>query len=305
MVNAQSTQVRSGARWVRRSGFITMGVVLVAMMATARPAAAGGRAKLSRDLQVLLATNSQESTDVILCGTTEFVARIAQRHGASIRRRLATCAVLTVSASGLRSLADDAEVGAVTGDGEMRSQLALVTESTGAADAWAGEIAQLGAVIGKGIGVAIIDSGVDAHTALAGRIVASVDFTRRTTKPLDEWGHGTHVAGIVAAGAPKVDSGDDQQADLVEIISSDDPGLALYGERGYALTWTQLRIYTSQHPEVRVAYVRGNQWVSVRHASDRPELVEPVPVWREKLLLFRPVDLESPERCVPLFGPAR
>ena len=36
-----------------------------------------------------------------------------------------------------------------------------------------------------------------------------------------------------------------------------------------------------------------------------PELVEPVPVWREKLQLFRAVDLDSPERCVPLFGPAR
>jgi hypothetical protein len=97
----------------------------------------------------------------------------------------------------------------------------------------------------------------------------------------------------------------DEQADLVRIISTDDPGLGLYADRGYALTWTQLRIYLSDHPDVRITYARGNERVALRHAADRPELVEPVPLWREKLLLFRAVDLESPERCVPLFGPAR
>lgn len=97
----------------------------------------------------------------------------------------------------------------------------------------------------------------------------------------------------------------DEQADLVRIISTDDPGLDRYAERRYALTWTQARIYLSEHPEVRIAYARGNEVVALRHAADRPELVEAVPLWREKLLLFRAVDLSSPERCVPVFGPAR
>jgi hypothetical protein len=97
----------------------------------------------------------------------------------------------------------------------------------------------------------------------------------------------------------------DEQSDLVQIIRSNDPGLAAYGERGYALTFTQLRIYLSDRPDVQLTYERGNELVSLRRASDRPELVEPVPLWREKLLLFRAVDLRSPERCVPLFGPAR
>jgi hypothetical protein len=97
----------------------------------------------------------------------------------------------------------------------------------------------------------------------------------------------------------------DEQADLVEIISTDDPGLAGYADNQYALTWTQLRTYLSDRPDVRITYVRGNATVSLQHASDRPELVEPVPIWREKLLLFRAVDLSSPERCRPLFGPVR
>jgi hypothetical protein len=97
----------------------------------------------------------------------------------------------------------------------------------------------------------------------------------------------------------------DEQGDLVRIISTDDRGLARYAERDYALTWTQLRIYLSDHPDARITYARGNGRVSLRRASDRPELVEGVPPWREKLQLFRAVDLRSPERCVPLFGPAR
>ena len=105
-------------------------------------------------------------------------------------------------------MANDLEIGALSGDGELRSQLANATESTGAAAAWAGEIAKMGAVLGRGIGVAIIDSGIDRHTALAGRVVASVDFTRGNGTGLDQYGHGTHVAGIVAAAAPANDTGE-------------------------------------------------------------------------------------------------
>ena len=104
----------------------------------------------------------------------------------------------------------------------------------------------------------------------------------------------------------------DEQADLVEIVDTDDPGLVRYGAHGYALTWTQLRTYLADHPDVRITYAAGQRARgAARHASDRPELVAPVPVWQEKLLLFRAVDLESPERCVPvvrartLTGPVR
>ncbi len=96
-----------------------------------------------------------------------------------------------------------------------------------------------------------------------------------------------------------------EQEDPVEIISSNDPHLVRYAERGYALTWRQLRIYLADRPDVRITYQRGAEVVALQHASDRPALVEPVPVWQDKVQLFRAVDLTSPERCVPTFGPAR
>jgi hypothetical protein len=45
--------------------------------------------------------------------------------------------------------------------------------------------------------------------------------------------------------------------------------------------------------------------VTLQRADDRPELVAPVPTWREKLQVYRAVDLTTPERCQPGYGPAR
>ena len=53
---------------------------------------------------------------------------------------------------------------------------------------------------GAGVVVAVVDSGVDlAHEDLAGRLVPGRDVVDDDDDPQDENGHGTHVAGIVAA----------------------------------------------------------------------------------------------------------
>jgi hypothetical protein len=97
----------------------------------------------------------------------------------------------------------------------------------------------------------------------------------------------------------------DEQADLVEIVSSSDPGLAAYAANEHALTWSQLRSYLADHPAVQLTYRRDGHVVALARADVDPELVEPLPTWREKLQLFRAVDLTEPERCLPSFGAAR
>lgn len=54
--------------------------------------------------------------------------------------------------------------------------------------------------LGKGVGVAIVDTGIGLHkdfTEGGNRVIAFRDFINRKTEPYDDNGHGTHVAGII------------------------------------------------------------------------------------------------------------
>ena len=53
----------------------------------------------------------------------------------------------------------------------------------------------------NGIGIAIVDSGISPTVDFVGRISAFYDFTRGgiATTPVDPYGHGTHVAGIIGS----------------------------------------------------------------------------------------------------------
>lgn len=52
---------------------------------------------------------------------------------------------------------------------------------------------------GSDIVVAVLDSGIDAHPELSGRILPGINVPDGTTSTIDECNHGTHVAGIIAA----------------------------------------------------------------------------------------------------------
>src|SRR5439155_3802161 len=68
-------------------------------------------------------------------------------------------------------------------------------------------VAAPGSVNGDGIVVALIDSGISPNADLPlSRIAAFYDFTRLTNgqpsrpQPYDDFGHGTHVAGLLGSG---------------------------------------------------------------------------------------------------------
>ena len=64
-----------------------------------------------------------------------------------------------------------------------------------------GDAAQAAGYTGRGVTIAVVDSGIDPHpdfTRPTSRIVAWYDAVNHEPDPYDDHGHGTHVAGIAA-----------------------------------------------------------------------------------------------------------
>lgn len=60
-----------------------------------------------------------------------------------------------------------------------------------------GNIFKEGCYTGKGVTVAVLDTGVSSHPDLSGRIVGFADFVNNRHIMYDDCGHGTHVCGII------------------------------------------------------------------------------------------------------------
>src|SRR5687768_17117537 len=145
---------------------------LFAVGVTCIGAVEGGprRARLSKDLRDRVASGRQAPVDVILSASEAEIQSIAARHGVRIKKVLRGAAVLEATDAQLDALSRDPGVSHLSGDAPVRRTMAVAAESIGAVQVWEGAAALRG-YDGKGIGVAVIDSGVARHPSLRGRVV--------------------------------------------------------------------------------------------------------------------------------------
>jgi serine protease AprX len=183
---------------------LAIGLILGVSLSTAHPYGQRGPT-LSDDLKLALARG--ERVRVIVQGEEDALRGLRLRLGRGLRRQLAGALSLEITGQELSALRSDSKVAHISGDLPVVADVAIVNKVTNAEKVWEGTRGLLGLLAtpgysGRGVGVAVIDSGIAAHAALNGRVVARVNLV--STEPGasgDPFGHGTHVAGLIGGSA--------------------------------------------------------------------------------------------------------
>src|SRR5712692_5870774 len=188
--------------WGRRLALLTLITLLAAGLAFA-----DGNHKLSKDLDALKGGHNGATVDVIIqFNQTPTAAhhQKVQNKGGVLKTKLDFIkgAHYSVPVEALDALADDPDVAYISPNRKLRGAMDPVVTAVNA------DIATSQGWDGTGVGVAIIDSGVGTVDDLnsdgnsnPSRVVYSESFVPGDSSTTDVYGHGTHVAGIVAGNA--------------------------------------------------------------------------------------------------------
>lgn len=98
-----------------------------------------------------------------------------------------------IDAKKLESLVQNKDVKKVWFDREIRAVLDMASPTVHSPTLWNSNIT------GKGVVVAVLDTGIHDHPDLSGRVIAFKDFIKQKNELYDDNGHGTHVAGDIAS----------------------------------------------------------------------------------------------------------
>lgn len=156
---------------------------------------------LSDDVKQALARG--ERVRVIVQAEEGTLLSLRTRHGWGLRRSLAGALALDLTAQDARALRSDSRVAHISGDLPVVADNAYVNKVTSAERVWEGTGGLLGlfstpGYTGEGIGVAVVDSGIADHSAVANRVVARVNLVSHEPGVTgDPFGHGTHIAGLI------------------------------------------------------------------------------------------------------------
>ncbi|HEY3063766.1 MAG TPA: S8 family peptidase [Chloroflexota bacterium] len=170
--------------------------------------------------------------------------RVRSQGGAVVSTsNLIGATVADLTPAQIRALVVDSSVGRIHFDAEVSATAISPDDSSGtpivypqtigAPEAWKdGET-------GTGVTVAVLDSGIDNNPAFGARVQARTDLIDPTHPAQgDPAGHGTHVAGIIAAGRNSVAPGLAPDANLVSVRVLDAQGHSRVSTVIHGLEWT-------------------------------------------------------------------
>ena len=183
---------------------LALAIAIIGTSALGIRGADGGRAHLSDDLLGHLAKRTGARTRVIVHGDAAALSALTTKHHVQVLRSLDGAAVIAASSAELDELAADPAYDHLSGDPLVKVGMSISNQATAADQVRAGVgrgllgIGGIPGVNGQGIGVAVVDSGISPHAALVNKVVANVSLITGDPSVADAYGHGTHVAGIIA-----------------------------------------------------------------------------------------------------------
>jgi serine protease AprX len=208
----------------------------------ARAARAERVTRVSEELKGKLAAPGAGDLDVIVTYHSQpgTLARTrAERAGGVVARSFERvhAQALRVPARAIEELANDPDVAWVSLDAPIHGSLDQARQTAGLPDPATTSSPWTGA----GVTVAVVDSGIAAHADLD-NLLAAVDFTdsSRSGEWHDGWGHGTHVAGILAGSGAESSGtyrGIAPGANLISLRVLDDQGVGSTSDAIAAIEW--------------------------------------------------------------------
>jgi serine protease AprX len=198
-------KVRTVARWFDRLAAAGVAAVLaLALVPSAGAQGNGTAAKFSSEVVDKIKRAGADDLVPVIIQTHDRPsdAHFTRLHGRGGYVKVRHAAIRgysgRVPAGQLAALAEDPEIERVSYDSDVQAHLDVAARAVRAAQAYV----SFPGVDGRGVGVAVIDTGVWMHddvqkSSEASKIVR-VEVVEGTNSVNDQYGHGTHVAGIVA-----------------------------------------------------------------------------------------------------------